>query len=154
MNIQLDDLKGKEVEKLLREHLEDMFTHSPPESVHALDLTSLKAPNITFWTAWVEGNLAGCVALKELDKHHGEVKSMRTSSSHLRQGVAAKLLNHILIEAKSRSYTRISLEAGSMDAFLPSRKLYKRFGFNKSAPFDNYKEDPNSVYMTKIIHLE
>ncbi|NOZ67553.1 MAG: GNAT family N-acetyltransferase [Alphaproteobacteria bacterium] len=151
MDFHIDDLNGKEIKALLREHLDDMFFHTPPESVHALDLKSLQASNITFWSVWKEGNLAGCGALKELDKSHGEIKSMRTSRSHLRQGVAAKLLNHILSEAKKRSYSRISLETGSMDVFIPAQKLYKKFGFKECAPFDGYKEDPNSMFMTKYI---
>ncbi len=151
MDFHIDDLNGKEIKALLREHLDDMFFHTPPESVHALDLKSLQASNITFWSVWKEGNLAGCGALKELDKSHGEIKSMRTSRSHLRQGVAAKLLNHILSEAKKRSYSRISLETGSMDAFIPAQTLYKKFGFKECAPFDGYKEDPNSMFMTKYI---
>ena len=151
MDFHIDDLNGKEIKALLREHLDDMFSHTPPESVHALDLKSLQASNITFWSGWKEGNLAGCGALKELDKSHGEIKSMRTSRSHLRQGVAAKLLNHILSEAKKRSYSRISLETGSMDVFIPAQKLYKKFGFKECAPFDGYKEDPNSMFMTKYI---
>ena len=151
LHIKIDDLKGEEIKSLLKEHLKDMHLHSPEESCHALDLNALKAPNITFWTAWVEGDLAGCGALKELNKYHGEIKSMRTSRSCLRQGVAEKLLSHILTEAKIRSYSQMSLETGSMDVFIPALTLYNRFGFNDCAPFDNYKEDPNSIFMTKYI---
>ncbi len=149
MEIKVDDLSGPEVHELLREHLRDMHLHSPPESVHALDLGALRRPEITFWTARAGGELLGCAALKELDSRHGEIKSMRTSSAHLRRGVASRLLEHILGEAARRGYARLSLETGSADAFWPARRLYERFGFAYCGPFADYVEDPHSVFMTK-----
>lgn len=149
MNIKIDDLQGSEICALLQEHLESMALHSPPESIHALDVAALRQPGITFWTVWESGELLGCGAIKELDSQHGEIKSMRTSSSHLRKGVAKKLLNHILEEASRRGYGRVSLETGSMEAFEPARKLYAGFGFTYCEPFADYVEDPNSVFMTR-----
>lgn len=147
MDIKLDDLTGPEVAKLVGEHLQGMAQNSPPESIHALNLEGLKKPEITFWCAWEQGELLGCGALKELDGEHGEIKSMRTSSAHLRKGVAKQLLQHIIEEAKRRGYRRLSLETGSMDAFAPAKRLYASFGFQYCQPFSDYKEDPNSVFM-------
>ena len=149
MEIKVDDLSGPEVHELLREHLRNMFLHSPPESVHALDLEGLRRPEVTFWTVWEGGELLGCGALKELGPRHAEIKSMRTSSSHLRRGVARNLLTHILGEARRRGYSRLSLETGSMEAFEPARKLYANFGFTYCEPFADYVEDPYSVFMTR-----
>ncbi|WP_221568273.1 GNAT family N-acetyltransferase [Alkalihalobacillus sp. TS-13] len=149
MKIKIDDLTGTEVSELVNGHLQGMTLHSPPESIHALNLEALRKPEITFWSVWEEDVVVGCGALKELDDKHGEVKSMRTSSSHLRKGVAKQLLEHIIGEAHRRGYQRLSLETGSMDAFEPARKLYKRFGFEYCKPFSDYLEDPNSVFMTK-----
>ncbi len=89
MDIRIDDLRGPEIARLLQEHLDEMFLHSPPESVHALDLERLRRPEITFWTVWKDGALLGCGALKALDAAHGEIKSMRTAAGHQRKGVAA-----------------------------------------------------------------
>jgi putative acetyltransferase len=149
MEIIIDDLTGSKIGELLREHLENMALHSPPESMHALNLEELRKPEITFWSVWSNSELLGCGALKELDPRHGEIKSMRTAEMHRRKGVAAKLLEHILEEAKSRNYKRVSLETGSMDAFSPAHNLYAKFGFKKCGPFAGYVEDPNSVFMTK-----
>ena len=149
MNIIIDDLKGSEIYELLQEHLQSMTLHSPPESIHALDIEALRKPEITFWTVWESGELLGCGALKELDSQHAEIKSMRTSSSHLRKGVAKNLLNHILEEAKRRGYSRLSLETGSTGAFEPASKLYAGFGFTYCEPFADYVEDPYSVFMTR-----
>lgn len=149
MEITIDDLNGPEVNELLREHLQNMASLSPPESVHALDIDALRQPEITFWTVWEDGKLLGCGALKELDARHAEIKSMRTSSLHLRKGVAKYILNHILSEAKRRGYSRLSLETGSMKAFEPAHNLYGSFGFTRCEPFGDYVEDPYSIFMTK-----
>ena len=148
-DIRTDDLSGSDVAALLREHLAFAALHSPPESMHALDLEALRAPEVTFWTVWQDSELAGCGALKELDAHHGEIKSMRTASSHLRTGVAAALLEHIIHVARKRGYRRLSLETGSQEAFAPARALYARFGFAPCSPFADYIDDPNSVFMTR-----
>lgn len=148
MEIRIDDLRGIEIARLLEQHLQDMRRVSPPESVHALDLEGLRAPEITFWTVWEGSVLAGCGALKELDANHGEIKSMRTAPEFRNQGVAALMLRHLIAEARARNYNRLSLETGSMDFFEPARRLYRRFGFDPCGPFSTYVEDSNSVFMT------
>jgi putative acetyltransferase len=151
MDIRVDDLSSPEIIGLLHEHLRSVALHSPPESVHALGVEALRNPDITFWSAWQDSELMGCGAIKELDPRHGEIKSMRTASSHLRKGVAATLMHHILEEAERRSYERLSLETGSMDAFAPARSLYASFGFKQCGPFANYIDDPYSVFMTREV---
>ena len=151
MLIQVDDLAGPEIRALLAEHLRNMQELSPPESVHALDVTALRRPEITFWAAWSRGELMGCGALKALDPTHGEVKSMRTVSARRRTGVGRAILEHIVREARTRSYARLSLETGSMQAFAPARRLYETFGFTYCGPFADYAADPNSVFMTRSI---
>ncbi len=148
MKILIDDLRGPEIRDLLQEHMDSMHLYSPPESIHALDLEKLRRPEITFWTAWEDGELLGCGALKELDALHGEVKSMRTARRHLRKGVARGVLNVILEEARRRGYRRLSLETGSHAAFDPARRLYASMGFQACAPFADYQLDPYSVFMT------
>lgn len=151
MHIKIDDLTGRQVVSLVNEHLHSMTLMSPPESTHALE--KLREPEITFWSAWEGDELAGCGALKELDSRHGEIKSMRTSASHLRKGVAKQVLQHIIEEAEKRGYERLSLETGSMASFEPARKLYESFGFQYCEPFADYVEDPNSLFMTKELQL-
>lgn len=148
MEIKIDKLTSPEVMELINGHVQSMLKLCPSESVHALPIEGLQSPEITFWTIWEKDDLLGCGALKELDPLHGEVKSMRTVSKHLRKGVAKLMLTHILNEAKRRGYKRISLETGSLDEFEPARKLYTSYGFRYSDPFAEYKEDPNSVFMT------
>jgi len=151
MQIRQDDLTGREIRALLAEHLRSMHELSPPESVHALPVDKLRQPDVTFWTVWSDSDLLACGALRELDAEHGEIKSMRTSFEHRRRGAARVMLEHILAEAQRRGYARLSLETGSMPAFAPARRLYEQFGFVHCAPFGDYREDPNSVFMTRTL---
>ena len=151
IQIRVDDLAGREVRALLDEHLRSMHRHSPPESVHALNLADLLRAEITFWTAWSDAGLVGCGALKELDPRHGEIKSMRTVAAHRRNGVGRAMLQHIIADARRRAYVRLSLETGSMGAFEPARRLYESFGFTYCSPFADYTEDPNSVFLTRTL---
>lgn len=151
MEIRLDDLSGPQIRALLDEHLGNMRTLSPPESVHAMDIDKLRRPDVTFWTVWLDGNLLGCGALRELSPRHGEVKSMRTALAHRRSGAGRAVLTHIIAEARRRAYRQLSLETGSTKAFEPAHRLYEGFGFSYCAPFGDYVDDPNSVFMTKML---
>jgi putative acetyltransferase len=148
MRIIEDDLSSARVAALLGEHLEGMTRHSPPDSVHALDLARLRAQDIAFWTVWDGAKLLGRGALKELDARHGEIKSMRTANAYVGQGVGTAILSHIIEESVRRSYFRLSLETGSGPAFEPALSLYKVFGFNYCGPFGDYRTDPFSQFMT------
>lgn len=151
MTITEGGLADPDVIALLRAHLQGMADHSPPESVHALDVEGLKAPDVTFWTMRVGGEVAGCIALKQLDARHGEIKSMRTASAHLRKGVAAALLEHLVAEARRRGYERLSLETGSGPGFEAAHALYRKFGFVECGPFADYREDPFSRFMMAVL---
>jgi putative acetyltransferase len=149
LKIKIDDLNGPEISELLAEHLRCMAAVSPPESRHALNLDGLRQPGITFWSAWLDRELVGCGALKELDAEHGEIKSMRTLAVRQRQGIGSFVLHHLISEAKRRGYTRLSLETGSMPYFAPAHALYQKFGFKRCSPFADYREDPNSFFFTR-----
>jgi putative acetyltransferase len=148
MRIEVDDLSRPEIHALLEEHLQNMRAITPPGSVHALDLDRLRTPDITFWSVWDDTTLLGCGALKELDARHGEVKSMRTPAAQRRRGAGRAVLMHIIEVAKSRGYTRLSLETGAQEPFKPAHTLYESFGFLRCGPFADYTDDPNSAYFT------
>lgn len=149
MKIKPDDLTGPEIRALLQRHLDEMVHTTPPESIHALDLDGLRVPEISFWSVWDGGDLVGCGALKQLDARHGEIKSMHVHSDHRGKGIAVIMLKHIMDVAGQRSYTRLSLETGSMAAFLPARRLYEKYGFAECPVFGDYQVDENSICMTK-----
>jgi putative acetyltransferase len=148
VEVRVDDLRGAQIIRLLEEHLRNMHEITPAESVHALDLSGLRRPEVTMWSAWEGAELLGCGALKVLDERHGELKSMRTARAQLRRGVATAILVEMIAESRRRGYRRLSLETGSMAAFEPARTLYARFGFQPCGPFADYTDDPNSYFMT------
>lgn len=153
MQINIDDPAWPDVYALLEEHLRHMHELSPPESVHALDVTALQRPDITFWSVREDHVLLGCGALKELDPCHGEVKSMRTPAALRRRGAGRAMLNHILAEARRRGYTRLSLETGPAQTFRAAHHLYESVGFRHCGPFGDYQPDPFSVFMTMDLEL-
>jgi putative acetyltransferase len=132
------DFQDPRVQALLKHHLEGMHASSPPGHVFALDWSGLQKPEITFWTVWDGDSLMGCGALKDLGDGTGEIKSMRTSPEHLRKGVGAAMLRHIIEAAQSQGYTRLSLETGSGDAFEPALALYRKHGFKNGDAFADY----------------
>jgi len=151
MDIRIDDLQGSAIQALLQEHMDDMHSSSPPESVHALDLDALRHPSITFWTAWDGDELMGCGALKQHSPEHAELKSMRTARTHLRKGVARAMLRHILTAARAKGFKRISLETGTPAPFVAAQQLYASEGFVECEPFASYVLDPYSVFMSKVL---
>jgi putative acetyltransferase len=149
VHITTDDLTAPEVVAFLEGHVAQLRAESPPGSSHALDLDGLRTSDVTFWTARLDGELVGCAALKRLDREHAELKSMRTTPHRTRQGVASRLLAHVLDEARGAGFTRISLETGSQSFFLPARTLYAAHGFVECLPFGSYRLDPSSVFLTR-----
>ncbi|MCD0453400.1 GNAT family N-acetyltransferase [Actinocorallia sp. API 0066] len=151
MKIIIDDLSGPEIAAFLEAHVQDMRAITPLESKHALDLDGLRVKEITFWSVYDGDELVGCGAIKAHDADLGEIKSMRTSPARRRGGVAAFLLDHMITEARATGLTRLSLETGATEHFLPARKLYERFGFTYTGPFADYTDDPHSAYMTRVL---
>jgi putative acetyltransferase len=148
MRIVEGGLDDPRVIELLHAHLLRAHAETAPGSAHALDLSALRAPDVTFWCAWDGDSLAGVGALKRLSAEHGEVKSMHTAESMRRKGVGAAILRHIVAWAQTRGISRLSLETGSWPYFAPARALYARHGFVECPPFGDYRPDPNSVFMT------
>jgi putative acetyltransferase len=151
VRIVIDDLSGPEIAAFLDEHVREMRSLTPLESKHALDLDGLRAPEVTFWSVLDGDTLVGCGAIKRLDAGHAEVKSMRTAPRRKRSGVASLLLGHIIAEATRMGFARLSLETGTGEHFLPARKLYEKFGFGYCEPFADYRLDPHSAYMTRVL---
>ena len=147
--IREDDLTGAEVTALLRLHLDEMHQWSPPESVHAMPIERLRAPDVTFYSAWQGNRLAACGALKQLDLRHGELKSMRAHPDFRGRGAGRAMLDHLLGEARVRGYSRVSLETGRPEAFRPARTLYQANGFAECPPFADYAADAFSICMTR-----
>ncbi|GEP37233.1 N-acetyltransferase [Nocardioides psychrotolerans] len=149
MRIEPDDLRGTTIVAFLEDHVAQLRAVTPPGSSHALDLDGLRSPDVRFWSAHDDAELVGCCALKALTPLHVELKSMRTAAHRTREGIAQRLLVHLLDEARAAGFSRISLETGSFDFFAPARMLYARHGFVECEPFGDYAADPQSTFMTR-----
>ena len=143
-----------EVNKLLTKHFIELKAASPDGSAHVLDIPGLKDPSIKFWSLWENDRIFGCGALKLLGKDHGEFKSIRIHDNFKNQGNGIKVIKHLIDEAKKLKIRRISLETGAGKFFDPARKLFKKCDFTPCKPFAHYKEDVNSIYLTKLIGYE
>jgi len=142
------NFENSEVNELLNKHFIELRSVSPKGSAHVLDIEGLKDKSIKFWSLWDNNELIGCGALKFLEKNHGEFKSIRVADKFRRSGIGEKIIEHLIEEAKKLEISKLSIETGAGDFFIPARKLFSKFGFKKCIPFAHYKEDPNSCYYT------
>jgi putative acetyltransferase len=144
-------LDDERVVTMLKFHFDSNISVTPPGSAHVFDVSRLKQPDISFWTAWQDDTLMGTGALKRMDAENGEIKSMHTLVSARRSGVGQKMLHHIMDAGRAMHLKQLWLETGSFDFFAPARALYARNGFVECAAFEGYKPDPNSTFMTRVI---
>jgi len=138
-----------EVNELLNKHFIELRSVSPSGSTHVLDIAGLKDQSIKFWSLWENNELVGCGALKFLEKNHGEFKSIRVADKFRNKGIGEKIIYHLIDEAKKLEISKLSIETGAGDFFLPARKLFVKSGFKSCIPFAHYRKDPNSCYFTK-----
>ena len=139
---------NSEVNDLLKKHFIELRSVSPVGSTHVLDIDGLKDPSIKFWSLWENNKLIGCGALKFLEKNHGEFKSIRVADEFRKKGIGERIIEHLIEEAKKLEISKLSIETGAGEFFLPARKLFSKFGFKLCPPFAHYKEDPHSCYYT------
>ncbi len=147
LRFMVDDLSGAQTQALVKRHLAGMHENSPACSVHAFDIDRLKQPGVTFWTGWLDDEIACMGALKRLDAENGEIKSMRVADAFLGRGVGRAMLEHIMDEARGAGMKTLWLETGSTEAFVPATTLYERAGFRFCGPFGDYTDDPFSRFM-------
>ena len=141
-----------EVNELLKKHFIELRKASPEGSAHVLDIPGLKVSSIKFWRLWIKEKLLGCGALKFLTQDHGEFKSIRVHDNFRNKGNGIKVIEHLILRAKELKIKRISIETGAGKFFDPARKLFERCDFKPCEPFAHYKEDVNSIYLTKLIN--
>ena len=141
-----------EVNELLKKHFVELRAASPEGSAHVLNISGLKVPSIKFWSLWENNELMGCGALKFLDADHGEFKSIRVHDNFRSKGYGIKVIKHLIKEAVKLNIKQISIETGAGKFFEPARKLFKKCDFKPCKPFAHYKEDINSLYLTKLIN--
>ena len=149
IEIRIGGFEDPQVIELLRLHMEEVQAKPTPGGAHVLDRIGLMGSNITFFSAWKDGALLGCAALRQMDATQGEIKSMRTAPDQLRRGAGVALMRHILQVARERGYRRLSLETGTTPEFGAAQALYRQLGFTYSEPFGDYAAHPLSKFMSR-----
>lgn len=144
------DFDDPVVRALIEHHLDGMRAHSPACGVHAIGVESLQASDVTLRIARRDGQVAGMGALRMLGGGAGELKSFRTGPGHLRQGIAAALLDHLIAKARAAGLTRLSLETGSGLAFDAALALYRSRGFASGPAFGDYEASD----FNQFLHLD
>lgn len=136
---------------LFARHTADMHADTPPESIHMMDAAELAIPQVAFFTAREGGAALAMGAYKRLSGTHGEIKSMHVLREARGRGLSALMLTHIETAARAAGLTRLSLETGVQPTFVAARALYAKAGYEPCGPFEGYREDPNSLFMTKAL---
>jgi putative acetyltransferase len=150
-DISIDNPRASDVQTLLERHLAFANTHSPPEDVHALDVSGLVDPAVTFFSFRADGKLLAVGAIRRIDDSHAELKSMHTAEEARGQGLGRAMVDHLIGVARERGFNQVSIETGTMEAFVPARSLYTNVGFQPCEPFGEYTYSPNSVCMTLLL---
>ncbi|QIM19177.1 GNAT family N-acetyltransferase [Leucobacter coleopterorum] len=151
INIIPADFHDQRLISFLEDHLADLAPTAPIESRHALDLSALQRPEVRMWSAVDDERIVGTVALAGCGEGCEELKSMRTDPARRGQGIASRLLQHALEDARARGISEVFLETGTMEFFAAARKLYRAAGFQECPPFGSYSEDSNSVFMKLVL---
>ncbi len=140
-----------DLELLFQRHTADMHADTPPESIHMMDKGALAAPGIRFFVLRDAGEPLAMGAYKPIDTTHAEIKSMHVLTEARGRGMSKAMLDHLVSAARAEGFTRLSLETGVQPTFVAARALYGRAGFQDCPPFEGYSDDPNSVFMTKML---
>jgi putative acetyltransferase len=140
-----------ELAQVLQAHWLFCTSSTPIEHVYALHASKLFSPDITVFGARIDGELVGVGALRRLDAHHAELKSMHTLAKSRGSGVGKAMVAHIEQFAKEQGVKRISLETGATEPFKPARQLYESLGYQDCEAFGDYVLSEDNTCMTKLI---
>ena len=148
VSIETGDPRDPAATALLRASHALMQELFPAESNHYLSIDALCRADIQFFVARVDQDIKGCGALK-LGDGYGELKSMFVHPSARGLGIAHRLLDHIETKARAHPVACLRLETGVL--LQDAHRLYRRHGFSERDAFADYPDDPNSLFMEKML---
>lgn len=122
---------------------------SPPESRHGYSVEKLIDENVPFFIIRENGTPAGCGGVKLFGTDYGEIKRMFIRPTFRGLGLGKLMLDHLAGYARSRGVGLLRLETGIHQH--AAIALYERAGFQRIAPFGEYKPDPLSRFYEKQI---
>lgn len=147
--IAVDEPSRDDIRALVQTHREWSLRQTPPEYSFSVEPGAVTESGITLFSARTPaGVLLGIGGLKELDRDHGEIKTMHTVTEARGRWVGRGLVDALLADAARRGYARVSLETGTGEPFRAARTLYESVGFRASEPFGGYDNTEWNLCMT------
>jgi putative acetyltransferase len=147
-----DDPRRPEIAALIAALDEAMRALYPVESCHFLTPDQLVAKGAVFLAARRDDAAVGCVAFVPDGEGTAEVKRVWTAPEARGQGVGRALLERLIAEARTRGLSVLRLETGPLQP--EAIGLFRTLGFAERGPFGCYTDDPNLVFMEKILDAE
>ena len=127
-------------------HLQPLY---PQESRHGFSVEKLLRESVAFFVMRHGGTPAGCGGVKLFGTAYGEVKRMYVRPPFRGLGFGLMMLNHVADYALKHGVSVLRLETGIYQA--EAIGLYERYGFERIAPFGDYREDPLSLFYEKCL---
>lgn len=106
-----------------------------------------KTDDIDAIIASIDGQAAGCGAIRPFSEEAMEIKRMYTLKQHRGKGIASAIVSELETWAKELGYRYCVLETGKKQPWAIS--LYKKLGFVEIPNYGKYKGVPNSVCFRK-----
>ncbi len=121
----------------------------PEQRFGALPTEEIAAGRGHFVVAWLDGEPAGCGAIRMLSEDSAELKRMYVVPAARGRGVSKAVLAALEGEAAALGATRVVLETG--DKQLAALGLYAGAGYARIPCFGAYAASPTSICMAKTL---
>ena len=137
---------------LLRQADEFALALYPAENYHALDVTALERPDVTFFVAREDGRALGTAAVVDGGDGSAELKRVFVTDAARGLGVGRALL--VAAEERARE---LGADVMRLETGLPQTAaiaMYERGGYRHVPRFGPHAEDPTSVCMERDLRVE
>lgn len=102
------------------------------------ELAALPAPYVpprgALLIARIESSVAGCVALRPLDEHRGEMKRLYVRPAYRKSGLGKRLVEAAIDAARRTGYRELRLD--TLPSMASAQALYCRLGFVEIPPYN------------------
>ena len=103
------------------------------------ELAALPSPYVpphgALLIAQIDGDNAGCVALRRLDDRSGELKRLYVRPGYRSLGVGNLLVEAIISVARGAGYSELKLD--TLPQMASAQRLYRKLGFVEIAPYND-----------------
>lgn len=123
--------------RLFREYAQAIGTDLEYQGFSA-ELAALPAPYVpprgALLIAHFDSRVAGCVALRPLDAHRGEMKRLYVRPAYRKFGLGKRLVDAMIDMARRIGYRELRLD--TLASMTSAQALYRRLGFVEIPPYN------------------